>query len=130
MKVIFMYLFLSFFLFSGYAQEKKQEKITFGFDGQIAATTNGTFYFFNIGGPAIRLNIKPFIISFNMFPSLSFYDNPARPFITPTLGVGVQIIYKKLIISMPLYLVRETNTTPEYWTFSAGFGYKFGNNHK
>jgi hypothetical protein len=130
MKIIFLYFFVSLCFFTSYAQEKQQDKITIGFDGQIAVTTNGTFHFLNIGGPAIRLNAKPIVISFNMFPSLSFYDNPARPFITPTLGVGFQVIYKRLVISMPLYLVRDKNTTPEYWTFSAGLGYKFGGNHK
>jgi hypothetical protein len=110
------------------AETKTEPKPTFtvGFDGQIAATTNGTYSFLNFGGPSLRMNAKPFVFSINMFPSLSFYDNPARPFVTPSLGFGCQIAYKKFILCLPLYLVRDKATLPEYWIFTAGIGYKFG----
>ena len=115
---------------NAFAQEKTapvledKPKPTFGFDGQIAITTNGKSFFMNMGGPGIKFTRKPFAVSFNMFPSLMIAENAPKPLITPTLGAGFQIFYKRLILSMPLYYVVEKGNPTQQWVFSAGLGFK------
>lgn len=118
-----LFVFMICFQTNLFAQDNKPT-FSLGFDGQIAVTTDGTFVFANMGGPGIRMKYKSTTFSINMFPSLSFYDNPARPLVTPSLGAGIQMTYKRFVLCLPAYLVREKNQTKEKWVYTAGIGFK------
>ncbi|WP_338766340.1 hypothetical protein WAF17_03580 [Bernardetia sp. ABR2-2B] len=89
--------------------------------GQIAVTTDGEAFYTNFGGPGIRLGIKKsFGISINMFPSLKFKEEVGKTLISPTLGAGFQLYFKKhFVISIPIYY-QVTK-----WQPSFGIGYGF-----
>ncbi|MDA1182274.1 MAG: hypothetical protein O3B82_01635 [Bacteroidetes bacterium] len=85
--------------------------------------------FLNFGGPGLRLDYGKFGISYHMFPSLRYFHgditdqtNPYRvkTEITPMLGTGLQLHYKKLAIVLPMYYFPINNV----WIVSAGLGYK------
>lgn len=89
--------------------------------GQIAITTDGKVFYTNFGGPGIRLGIREnFGVSINMFPSLRFKKEIGKTLISPMLGAGFQIYFKKhFVISIPIYY-QVTK-----WQPSFGIGYSF-----
>ena len=95
-------------------------KIT-NWKGQVAVTTDGKAFYTNFGGPGVRLGIKEnFGISVNMFPSLKFKEEVGKTLISPTLGAGFQLYFKKhFVISIPIYYQITK------WQPSFGIGYGF-----
>jgi len=55
-----------------------------------------------------------------MYPSLRFWDDAPRAFVTPALGFGAFIQYKKVSIIAPIYY----NSPKNSWIFSSGIAYK------
>lgn len=101
---------------------QENTKIEWGFEGQIATTTDSKGVFVNFGGPGIKLKTKFVNVSFNMMPSLRFQEDATKPFVTPILGVGPQLYFlkkKKLILSFPAYYFSNA----QKWVFTAGIGY-------
>ncbi|MCS6833521.1 MAG: hypothetical protein NZ521_08085 [Flammeovirgaceae bacterium] len=91
-----------------------------GFDGQIVLTTNGEFTFLNFGGPGVKIKKGVWTISLNMLPSLRFHKDAKAPLVTPSLGTGVQLYYKRLILCGSTYYVANRN----YWIVTGGLGFK------
>lgn len=118
-------LVLSFLIIKTFcAQDKKS--LEWGFEGQIATTTDSKGVFVNFGGPGIKLKTKYFNLSLNMMPSLRFQEEGTKPLVTPILGVGPQIYLlkqKKLLFTFPAYYYSSI----QKWVFTAGLGYVLTN---
>jgi hypothetical protein len=120
-----MLLLMCFFLSKvAYSQEKSKMSWTLG--GQVALTSDfKENIFFNMGGPGVKLSQKPskWVFSINMFPSLRWNtsEKDQNKQVTPVLGAGVQIFYKKLLISLPAYYLSIQNI----WVGSVGVGVTF-----
>lgn len=114
-------LVLSFLIIDTFCAQDKRS-LEWGFEGQIATTTDSKGVFVNFGGPGIKLKTKFVNVSFNMMPSLRFQEDATKPFVTPILGAGPQLYFlkkKKLLLSFPAYYYSST----QKWVFTAGLGY-------
>jgi len=85
--------------------------------------------FINFGGPGVKLELGKLGISYFMIPSLRYFHgniNDAtntyrtKTAVTPILGTGVQLSYKKISIIMPMYYLPNNNV----WILSTGLGFK------
>lgn len=115
------------------AQEKKTNaKISMKPVGAIAVSYSpgAKSEFINFGGPGIRFDYKEFSLAFHMFPSIRYFngdvndakdDYRTKSAITPLLGCGPQLAYKKLAFVFPMYYLATNNV----WIMSMGIGYKF-----
>jgi len=133
---------LLFFVMSAFAQNvpkdapkeapKDVAKVSFKAIGSIAVSyhAGSESAFLNFGGPGLKLEYGKFAIAFNMFPSLRYFQGDiddktdvyrTRAEITPILGSGLQLSYKKLALVLPMYYLPTNNV----WLMSAGVGYKF-----
>jgi hypothetical protein len=120
------YLLLYLLLTSLYTYSQEVKTISFGIEGQVAASTNGEGVFVNFGGPGIKLKTRYFNISFNMMPSIRFQEDITKPLVTPILGTGPQIYFlknKRLLFTFPAYYY----ITSQKWIFTAGIGYVLTN---
>jgi len=107
---LFLCLFSTHFLFAQ-TESKPAVQSEWGFDGQCMLSTDGKYGFVNFGGPNIQLTIKKVKISVGMYPSLRYFDANGKPDLTPSLGFGLMLNYKKLVIGLPCYYVGEENRT-------------------
>ncbi len=133
---------LVFFVMSAFAQNvpkdtpkeapKDASKASFKAIGSVAVSYNPSSEsaFLNFGGPGLKLEYGKFGIAFNMFPSLRYFHGDingktdvyrTKAEVTPILGAGLQLSYKKLALVLPMYYLPTNNV----WLMSAGLGYKF-----
>lgn len=128
--VVLPLLFSTVSLFAQHTPKEKP-KVSMKSVGSISASyhAGSESAFLNFGGPGVRLDYGKFGISYHMFPSLRYFHgditdqtNPYRvkTEITPMLGTGLQLQYKKLAIVLPMYYFPSNNV----WIVSAGLGYK------
>lgn len=95
---------------------------TSSLSGQFLASYDGSTLYFNMGGPNITYTInKNTKLSLCMLPSLRIIEDPVKPMITPILGSGITMQYKKFVIGLPCYYIQSDNK----WKLSFGIGYKF-----
>lgn len=116
-------LFAFFFLMnpcSLFAQNK--EVVSASITGSVMVSTDGESLFYNMGGPGIKFTKDQFYISVNMLPTLRYFKDEPRPFVTPLLGTGLIIGYKRFIIGMPVYYLAAKAS----WIISGGIGIKLG----
>ncbi len=104
------------------AQATTTPKAQIGFDGQVAILTDGESVFMNFGGPGIRMKSGSWAVSANMLPSLRFYEDPKKinTLLTPSLGAGLQLYYKRLILCGAGYYLQNRGQ----WTLTGGVGFK------
>jgi hypothetical protein len=98
------------------------KKPSFTVEGQVAVTTNGEAVYLNFGGPCMKYSFKKIAFSLGMMPSLRFEQDKPRPYITPSLGAGLQVFFlnnRRVILSFPCYYISTKNK----WTVTAGLGY-------
>jgi hypothetical protein len=117
-----------------FAQEtskKETPKVTMKAVGSLAVSyhAGSESVFLNFGGPGLRLEYGKFGISYFMFPSLRYFhgnvDDNTNPYrtkssVTPILGTGLQLSYKKIAVVLPMYYLPNNNV----WIMSVGLGYK------
>lgn len=95
---------------------------TSGLSGQFLVSYDGSAVYFNLGGPNITYTInKNTKLSLCMLPSLRIIEDPVKPMITPILGSGITMQYKKFVLGLPCYYIQSDNK----WKLSFGIGYKF-----
>ncbi len=128
-------IFLALIFITGlnllYSQEVKTTKAPSHIDFKAVGSINISIHphkgtsqsslFINFGGPGIRLEHGIYGISFNMFPSIRYYNKK----FTPILGAGMQISYRKISVVAPMYYVLSPRTKNNIWIISFGLGYKF-----
>ncbi len=77
--------------------------------------------FLNLGGPSLKFNYKKMGVMLSFFPSLrTSFETPVIT-LTPILGSGVCIYYKKLALTAPCYYIANKNI----WVVSYGMAYVF-----
>jgi hypothetical protein len=113
----YLILFVLIFIYNNILAQKK---ISSSFSGQIFASTDLKALYVNFGGPMIKYKAKKISIGLGMFPSLRFKTDKPKSIVTPTLGTGIQLEIKKIVIGMPAYYVAANNS----WYISVGFGLK------
>lgn len=100
--------------------ENKKVTTDWRIEGQIGVSTNGQAIFLNFGGPNIRFQYKKVAWGVGMYPSLRFWEDKPRTFITPSLGFGAYLQYKKIGLIAPMYY----NGAKNEWIPSVGLSYK------
>lgn len=77
--------------------------------------------FVNLGGPSLKFNYKKMGIMLSFFPSLrTSFETPVIT-LTPILGTGACIYYKKIALTAPCYYIANRNI----WVVSYGIAYLF-----
>lgn len=77
--------------------------------------------FLNFGGPSVKFNYKKMGVQCSFFPSLrTNFETPVIS-VTPLLGAGVSVYYKKVALIAPCYYIANKNI----WVVSYGIGYTF-----
>lgn len=92
------------------------------YDGIISLATDGNYGFFCLGGPSIGITQGNWRIAINLYPSLRIGrpEGSPSPTITPTLGSGIYLAYKRAIFLVPFHYISEQRT----WTVALGFGWR------
>jgi hypothetical protein len=101
---------------------QKRSNVSASITGSAMVSTDGTSVFYNMGGPGIKITKDKWMAGISMLPSLRYFKDDPRPIITPILGGGVSIGYKRLMIGFPLYYI----AAKAQWIVSAGLGVKLG----
>jgi hypothetical protein len=101
---------------------QKTSNVSASITGSAMITTDGVSVFYNMGGPGIKITKDKWMVGISMLPSLRYFKDDPRPIITPILGGGVSIGYKRLMIGFPLYYI----AAKAQWIVSAGLGVKLG----
>lgn len=116
-----------------YAQESKNTgtdgnpaKIYFSvYEGAAVAGYVDHGAYLNFTGPAVSWTKDKSKILLGMLPSLRIKEDKKEPknaLITPTLGVGITYLYKKLAFQLPLYYNAKTATDNGKWNIGLGIG--------
>lgn len=113
----------SFISFSQTTETKLEKKLSFEMSGQ-AAVSYAKYHkndnlFFNMGGPTLKFAFNKINLGFSMYPSLRAEFQTSK--ITPILGTGFSVNYKKVVLLFPMYYMPASNV----WVTTIGLGYKF-----
>ncbi len=105
MKKTWLHLLLSCLLAPcAWAQTEPAKKVNnWRTEGQIGISTNGNVVFLCFGGPNLRFQYKKVVFGLSLYPSLRFWEDKPRTFITPTLGMGAFFMYKRWGLACPMY---------------------------
>jgi hypothetical protein len=109
------------FSFNKLLAQKKDINMT-SITGSMMISTDGNSFFYNMGGPGVKFAKEKWTISLNMLPSLRFFKDEPRPLVSPLLGAGLIIGYKRFIFGMPVYYL----TAKTSWIITGGVGVKLG----
>ena len=83
--------------------------------------------YLNFAGPGIKFSHRSVTLMAGMLPSLRFRKDESSPRqapVTPTLGFGPTIVYRKLALQFPLYYNAKTNAADGKWKVGVGIGIK------
>jgi hypothetical protein len=123
MKTTMISVCLIFGLFANLARGQevipnRKKTTSISLEGMLGVSFGKEFYFINVGGPALFLNLTPHLkIGIGAFPSLYSLNNK----LGARLGVSPRIDYKNFVLIAPFFHREISNT----WIRSVGFGYKF-----
>lgn len=85
--------------------------------------------FLNFTGPNISYKNKDLKFVLGMLPSLRIKEDQSEgtknSVITPNLGAGLTVVYKKLAVQIPFYYNTKTSTQNGAWKMGIGLGYSF-----
>jgi hypothetical protein len=99
------------------------------FDGIAVAGYVDHGAFINFTGPNISYKGKDLKFILGMLPSLRIKEDRSEgtknSALTPNLGVGLTVVYKKLALQVPVYYNTKTSTQNGAWKAGIGFGYSF-----
>lgn len=116
-----------------HAQETKSdpirsEKSTLQFavyDGAVVVGYVDHGAYLNFTGPNVSWSRNKTKVLLGMLPSLRFKEDnkePKNSFVTPTLGLGLTCMYKKIVLQLPLYYNAKTATDNGKWNVGIGLG--------
>jgi hypothetical protein len=106
----------------GITQDKKPTQIKAVVSGSVIASLAGNAVYSSFGGPGVKITNGTWSVGLYMLPSLRFQEDKPRPLVTPVLGTGLLIGYKRLIFGLPLYYVAQQLK----WKAGVGIGAKIG----
>lgn len=99
------------------------------FDGVAVAGYIDHGAFINFTGPNISLTHKNVKFILGMLPSLRIKNDKSpgtkNSAITPNLGAGLTVVYKKIALQLPVYYNSKTATENGAWKMGIGLGYSF-----
>ncbi|GAA4153185.1 hypothetical protein GCM10022217_08620 [Chryseobacterium ginsenosidimutans] len=99
------------------------------FDGIIVAGYVDHGAFINFTGPNISFKSKDLKVILGMLPSLRIKEDQSEGTknspITPNLGAGLTIVYKKIALQLPFYYNTKTSIQNGVWKMGVGLGYSF-----
>ncbi|ROI03834.1 hypothetical protein EGI16_10300 [Chryseobacterium sp. G0240] len=85
--------------------------------------------FINFTGPSVSLAHRKLKFILGMLPSIRIKEDRSSGTknspITPNLGVGFTVIYRKAVLQIPLYYNTKTSTQDGNWKIGIGLGYSF-----
>ncbi|AYZ11182.1 hypothetical protein EGY05_04255 [Chryseobacterium arthrosphaerae] len=103
-------------------------KVSF-FEGIAVAGYVDHGAFLNFTGPNISLKHKNIKYIAGMLPSLRIREDRSSGTrnspVTPTLGAGFTIVYRKIVLQIPVYYNTKTPDQNGSWKIGAGVGYSF-----
>ena len=119
-------ILISGFCFSQEAGSKIKASF---FDGIAVAGYVDHGAYINFAGPNISFKNKDLKFILGMLPSLRIKEDKSAGTknspITPNLGAGLTVIYKKIALQLPLYYNAKTSTQNGAWKMGVGLGYSF-----
>jgi len=122
----FALLFISIFNF---AQENSSKVNVSFFDGIAVAGYVDNGAFLNFTGPSVSFVKNQSKVMFGMLPSIRIKEDRSNStknsIITPNLGMGITVAYKKLALQIPLYYNAKTSAEDGKWKVGIGVGYRF-----
>ncbi|SDQ08260.1 hypothetical protein SAMN05421664_0383 [Chryseobacterium soldanellicola] len=99
------------------------------FDGITVAGYVDHGAFINFTGPNVSVKHKDFKFILGMLPSLRIREDKSEgtknSAITPNLGAGFTVAYKKIALQIPFYYNTKTSTQNGAWKMGIGLGYSF-----
>lgn len=99
------------------------------FDGIAVAGYVDHGAFINFTGPNISFKNKDLKLILGMLPSLRIKEDKSsgtrNSAITPNLGAGLTIVYKKWAVQLPVYYNSKTLIQNGAWKAGIGLGYAF-----
>jgi hypothetical protein len=120
-----MRFFILFNLISLYFFAQENKITTSAFNGIVTCGYVNNGGFINFTGPNINYSIHNSKIMLGMLPSIRLKQDEAvvkNAFITPTLGMGLTLIYKMYAIQIPLYYNPKNLTENGRWHIGIGIG--------
>lgn len=99
------------------------------FDGIAVAGYVDHGAFINFTGPNISYKKQDVKFILGMLPSLRIKEDKSEgtknSLITPNLGAGLTVVYKKLALQLPFYYNAKTSAQNGAWRMGIGLGYSF-----
>ena len=118
-----------FFLFCFSSAIGQKKELAFkAWDGCVVAGYLDKGTYVNFSGPGVKWSRKPYSLLMGVLPSLRFKEDSSlvkNSLVTPTLGAGLTLSVKKLVLQLPFYYFPKTASEPGRWKAGAGLGYKF-----
>lgn len=121
---------LTIFISALYSSQESQSRLKISFFDGIAVSgyvDRGAFV--NFTGPNINFSNKGMKVMLGMLPSLRVKKDRSsgtrNSSVIPTLGVGFGVVYKKIVLQIPLYYNTKTVTNDGNWKVGVGIGYDF-----
>lgn len=119
-------ILISGFCFSQETDSKIKASL---FDGIAVAGYVDHGAFINFTGPNISYKNKDLKLILGMLPSLRMKEDKSEGTknspITPNLGAGVTVVYKKIAFQLPVYYNTKISTQNGTWKMGVGLGYSF-----
>src|SRR5882672_2271923 len=108
--------------------EKTKPGVEVGlFSGQFLISTDLHSVYMNLIGAGYKYTRRHTTISFTVYPTLRFYDDPQpdkteprRPFITPGFAIGPLVQYKRVYLGLPAFY----DSQYAKWRYTVGVGVK------
>jgi opacity protein-like surface antigen len=108
-------------------QPKKMEAVAF--KGQLMLLADASIfdpdkpdtYYFNFGGPSLRINRGKSSAALTFNPSMRTQWMDGKPYFAPVLGFGGEYAYQRLVIGMTEYFDAKKGT----WQLAIGAGFRF-----
>lgn len=124
--ISFAVLFISILNF---AQENNSKVNVSFFDGIAVAGYVDNGAFLNFTGPNVNFTHNQTKVMLGMLPSIRIKEDKSgttkNSIVTPNLGMGITVAYKKLALQIPLYYNGKSTTENGKWKVGIGLGYRF-----
>ncbi|MFM2206240.1 MAG: hypothetical protein RL213_215 [Bacteroidota bacterium] len=113
-----------------YAQTPDTKKVeAVAFKGQLMLLADGSVfdpdkpdtYYFNFGGPSLRMISGKSSVALAFTPSMRTQWVNGTPYFAPVLGFGGEIAYRRMVIGLTEYFDAKKGT----WQLALGAGFRF-----
>jgi len=101
---------------------KGQSSVKTTLSGMALLSTSGESAYLTMGGPGIKATHGAWQAGIYMLLSLRFKQDATAPDITPVLGPGIIIGYKRILIGVPIYYLAAAKK----WVTAFGLGVRLG----